>query len=427
MRITIVTVGTRGDVEPFIALGLGLQRAGHIIKIATHGMFESFVRGYGLDFSLISGNVQEAINSAEARGALETSDTSFSFLMEVRQKAAPLVLTAVQELQEACKDAEHLMCTPLTLHITFFLAKEFSLPISVGCVNPAGPTKYFHNVAVPPPAAWLPGFAKSTYNVLSHLIISDLIWQGERPYLHAAWKKVFGHGLPFREPLTPAFKKNPPLMLNAYSNYVLPKPADWSVVQHVTGYWFLKPLQAWSPDDALEKFLAAGDKPVYIGFGSMNSNEYKNGALKNMILETIQRTGKRAVVLNAGLGLVQAELPETIFATGPVPFDYLFQKMAAVVHHGGAGTTAIGLKAGVPNVITPLIFDQRFWAWCAEKTGAAVPAIPWNKLNADNLTQAINTAVSNKDIISKAQEIGERINSENGVDEAVKLFKAFYC
>src|ERR1700719_2433342 len=138
MKITIVTVGTRGDVEPFVALGLGLQKTGHTVKIATHAMFESFIRDNGLDFALISGNVQEAINSAEARQALESSKTSFSFLLEVRRKAAPLVLAAVQELAEACKGADHLMCTPLTLHITYLIAQEFSVPISVGCVSPAG-------------------------------------------------------------------------------------------------------------------------------------------------------------------------------------------------------------------------------------------------------------------------------------------------
>jgi len=426
MKITVVTVGTRGDVEPFVALGLGLQKAGHTIKIATHAMFENFVRGYGLDFALVSGNVQEAINSSEARNALEKSETSFSFLLEVRQKAGPLVLTAVKELLEACKDADHLMCTPLTLHLTFFLAQELSKPISIGCVNPAGATKYFHNIAVPPPAAWLPDFAKRTYNYSSHTIIGDLVWMGERPYLNAAWKTVFGHGLPFREPLTKAFKKNPPLLFNAYSKYVLPKPEDWSEVQLVTGYWFLKPQGEWKADAELENFLASGDKPVYVGFGSMNSNEYKDGALKNMILEAVKRTGKRAVILNSGLDLVQSELPENVFASGPVPFDYLFPKMAALVHHGGAGTTGIALKAGVPSVITPLIFDQRFWAWCAERTGAATTPIPWNKLNVENLTAAIDTAVSNPEIINRAKEIGEKINGENGVEEAVRLFDSYY-
>ena len=173
MQITIVTVGTRGDVEPFVALGIGLQKAGHVVKIATHEMFKDFVTENGLGFALVSGNVQEAINSTEAREALEGSKTSFSFLWQVRSKAAPLVLTAVKELSEACKGADHLMCTPLTLHITFFLAKEFSIPISVGCVNPAGPTRYFHNVVVPPPKEWWPGIAQKVYNVASHLIMAN--------------------------------------------------------------------------------------------------------------------------------------------------------------------------------------------------------------------------------------------------------------
>ena len=130
MKITIVTVGTRGDVEPFVAMGLGLQKAGHSVKIATHAQFESFVREQALDFALISGNVQDAINSEEARKTLEKDQTTFAFIMKVRDKAAPLVLTAVKELAEACKGSDHLMCTPLTMYITFFMAQELSLPLS---------------------------------------------------------------------------------------------------------------------------------------------------------------------------------------------------------------------------------------------------------------------------------------------------------
>jgi UDP:flavonoid glycosyltransferase YjiC (YdhE family) len=426
MQITIVTVGTRGDVEPFVALGTGLQKAGHTVKIATHEMFRTFVTENGLDFALISGNVQEAINSAEAREALEGSKTSFSFLWQVRSKAAPLVLAAVQELSEACKGADHLMCTPLTLHITYFLAKEFSIPISVGCVNPAGPTRYFHNIVVPPAKEWWPGFAKKVYNVASHLVMGELVWQGERPFLHKAWKEVFGHGLPFKEPLGPAFKKNPPLMLYAYSKYLLDKPADWASVQHVTGYWFWKPATQKQLDPDLEAFISNGEKPFYIGFGSMNSDQYKKGVIKKLILETVAKTGKRAVVLNAGLGLVKEELPENIFATEPVPFEFLFPKMAAVVHHGGAGTTAAGLRAGVPSVITPLIYDQRFWSWCVEKTGAGTKPIPWNSLTSDNLSQAILEALNSTEMQTKAHQIGENIRNENGVENAVKLINEYY-
>ena len=426
MRITIVTVGTRGDVEPFVALGVGLQKSGHSVKIATHAMFESFITENGLGFALVSGNVQEAINSDEAREALEGSKTSFSFLLKVRSKAAPLVLTAVKELFEACKDAEHLMCTPLTLHITYFLSKEFSIPISVGCVNPAGPTRHFHCIIVPPAPESLPVIVKRVYNAYSHVIMGKLVWMGQRPLLNEAWKKVFGHGLPINEPLGPAFKKNPRLMLYAYSRHVLDKPADWASVQHVTGYWFLKPDAQQKLTPELEKFIHAGSKPIYIGFGSMNSGQHKKGAIKKLILEAVSKTGQRAVVLNTGLDLVPEELPENIFATAPVPFELLFPKMAAVVHHGGAGTTAAGLRAGVPSVITPLIYDQRFWAWCVEKNGTGTRPIPWSQLTADNLCKGIMEALYSKEIEQRAHETGKAINSEDGVEQAVKLFNQFY-
>ncbi len=427
MKITIVTVGTRGDVEPFVALGCGLQKAGHTVKIATHAAFESFVREYDLDFALISGSVQEAINSTEARETLEKNKTTFAFIMKVRQKAAPLVLTAVKELAEACKGSDHLMCTPLTMYITFFIAQEFSIPLSVGCVSPAGPTRDFHSIIVPPPFAWLPGFAKRAYNFSSHRIMGNLVWQGQRPLLNAAWREVFGHGLPLREPLTAAFTKTPPLMFYAYSKHVLAKPADWSKVQCVTGYWFLKPSHYWKPDAGLEKFLQSGSKPVYIGYGSMNDGQNKNGKIKDLILETVRRAGQRAVVLNADLGWAQNELPENIFVTEPVPFEFLFPKMAAVIHHGGAGTTAAGLRAGVPSVITPLIYDQRFWAWCVENIGAGTKPVAWSRLTPDNLSASISSALTSTDIKNKARLASERINQEDGVAKAVELFNTYYC
>jgi UDP:flavonoid glycosyltransferase YjiC (YdhE family) len=333
----------------------------------------------------------------------------------------------VNELKEACKDADHLMCTPLSLYMTYFLAKEFSKPISVGCVSPAGPTRHFHCVVMSPAATWLPDFLRKTYNVFSHLLVGELSWMGTRPLLNSAWKEVFGHTLPLKEPLAAAFKKNPPLMLYAYSKYILEKPTDWADVQHVSGYWFLKSqVENKLPED-LETFIHTGEKPIYIGYGSMNSADYKQGELKNLILKSIELSGCRAVVLNAGLDLKKEELPKHIFATEPVPFDLLFPKMAAVVHHGGAGTTAAGLKAGVPSVITPLIYDQRFWAWCVAQKGLGSKPIFWNDLTAEKLSDAIKNVLSDEVMKQKAFETGQCIRNENGIEQAVNLFNAYYC
>ncbi|WP_295671281.1 glycosyltransferase, partial [uncultured Mucilaginibacter sp.] len=261
----------------------------------------------------------------------------------------------------------------------------------------------------------------------SHRIMAKLVWLGQRPFLNEAWKRVYGHSLPFNDPIHAAFKKTPPLMFYAYSKHILPKPVDWSEVQCVTGYWFLKAKQEWKPSAELEQFLASGSKPVYIGFGSMNDGRNKSGSIKTLILETVKRTGQRAVLLNAGLGLVQSELPENIFVTEPVPFEYLFPKMAAVVHHGGAGTTAAALRAGVPSVITPLIYDQRFWSWCVENIGAGTTPIAWNKVTVDNLTAGINTALANDDIKNRALQTSERMREENGIEKTIELFNSYYC
>jgi len=425
MKITIVTVGTRGDVEPFVALGEGLKNSGHSVKIATHAMFEGVVKQHGLHFSAVSGNVHEVINSEEGGKALNKDKNTIALALHLRDSAKPLVVNALREIAEACKGADHIICTPVTLHISFFVAREFSIPLSIGSVNPVGPTRYYHNLIFPATPQWWPGLARSIYNVASHVIVDKLVWMAQRPLLNKAWKEVFSATLPLGEPLTPAFKKRPPLVLYGYSKFILPKPADWIETQQVTGYWFIKTSHEWQTPQMLEDFINSGKAPVYIGFGSMNNAQHKKGALKNLILETIKQSGQRAVILNQGLDLNINELPENIFATDPIPFSYLFPKMAAVIHHGGAGTTAAGLKAGAPSIITPVINDQRFWAWRVEQCGVGPKPIPWSKLSVKNLSKTIQIATSDLTIKNKATEMGNRILEEEGVLTAVDVFNEF--
>jgi UDP:flavonoid glycosyltransferase YjiC (YdhE family) len=426
MRLTLVGLGSRGDVEPFVALGEGLQASGHEVTILTHAMFEGMVTSRNLKYRLLSGNVTESLNTKESREVLETGGEAYRLFSKLREDATPHVDTALDEMIEAFKLADHVICSPITLHATCMLADDLGIKYTIAAVNPAGPTRAFHNVLFPPAPEFLPKSMQEFYNVRSHLLTDKFVWSFLKPLMNPVWRKRFGKSLPKKDPLRASFEKNLPLLLFGYSKYVLPKPADWSPLQFVTGYWFLKnPVKSIS-DPELIKFLESGDKPVFIGFGSMNDAEGLGNRLIDMALNVANKTGKRVIILKPAKYELPKEANEKIYLTNPVPFELLFPHLSLAIHHGGAGTTAAGLRAGIPQVITPLISDQRFWSWRVYKLGTGPKPIPWKKLNDKRLIDAVNSVFASSTMASTAKTTGEQIRAEDGVKNAVDIFNSVY-
>jgi UDP:flavonoid glycosyltransferase YjiC (YdhE family) len=202
---------------------------------------------------------------------------------------------------------------------------------------------------------------------------------------------------------------------------VIAPPADWPDYIHVTGYWFLEPPAGWEPPGDLVDFLQAGPPPVYVGFGSMLSRKPEETA--DLVLQALARTGQRAVLSSGWGGLKKEKFPETVFMVGSIPHSWLFPKMAAVVHHGGAGTTGAGLRAGIPSVITPFFGDQPFWGHRVYALGVGPEPIPRKRLTVENLAGAIQRAVSDMAIREKASRLGERIRAEDGIARAVAIIE----
>jgi UDP:flavonoid glycosyltransferase YjiC (YdhE family) len=210
--------------------------------------------------------------------------------------------------------------------------------------------------------------------------------------------------------------------LYGYSPSLLPKPPDWDDRHHVTGYWFLPPPPAWQPPDDLARFVEAGAPPVYIGFGSMRPADPEN--FMRLILRALELSGHRGVVLaREGSGALPRIAAPGVFYVDDVPHSWLFPQMAAVVHHGGAGTTAAGLRAGVPNIVTPFIGDQFAWAEQVTKHGAGPRVASAKQLTAEKLAQAISAAVGDAGIRSRAAALGEKVRAEDGVARAVALIE----
>jgi UDP:flavonoid glycosyltransferase YjiC (YdhE family) len=209
-------------------------------------------------------------------------------------------------------------------------------------------------------------------------------------------------------------------MIYGFSPQVVPPPADWGESVHVTGYWFPEDGD-WKPPPDLLAFIETSPPPLFIGFGSMPVADA--GSTTQLILEAVKRTNQRCVLHTGWAGIGDQPLPDYIYKIQYAPYGWLFPRMAMVIHHGGSGTTAFGLRAGVPSLAVHMLFDQFFWGERIAALGVGPPPIPFRKLTAERLAQAIEFAISDKQMRQRAAELGKKIQAENGIDKAIKIIQ----
>lgn len=411
MQITLLTIGSRGDVQPYVALALGLQRAGHLVTVGTHQEFEAFIRQYGLAFAPVAGNPREIVHSPAGQAWLAAGNNPLTFWGRLRALAEPLARAVMADCLAACRGADLIVAAPLAFLAAYHIADKTGQRLVTAPVQPLHPTRAYPNPLWPP---WPLG---PVYNALSYrLTLWAMSWVGGGPANHIRQHMVAlpperGLGI-----LDRAFERHPHAVYG-YSRHVVPQPADWPATAHVAGYWFLEPPAGWTPPPALVRFLEAGPPPVYVGFGSLVRRDPR--ALTRLVLGALQQTGHRAILLGGWGGLHADDLPHTVHYVDAVPHDWLFPQMRAIVHHGGAGTTAAALRAGVPTVLTPIFSDQPFWAWRVATLGAGPRGLPQDRLTAASLAAALDRAVHDPALRQRAAALGERIRAEDGVGAAV--------
>lgn len=416
MRITIIATGSRGDVEPYVALGRGLKRAGHEVRLLTHQDFEPLVGAQGLELWPVAGKVQEIAQSSEMRDRLE-GGSFLAIMSQMAKEARREGLAFAEAGLAASQDADLLLGGLGGLFVGVALAEKLGIPFLQAYYIPLTPTSAFPSFL----ARGLPSWAGGALNRLSYHLARQVLWQGFRSADGAAREQVLG--LPaasFWGPFQAELLRGTPV-LYGYSPAVIPKPPDWAANVHVTGYWFLDPADDWTPPPELATFLTDGPPPVYVGFGSMSSRNPEETA--EMILRALAQSGQRAVMLAGWGGLRAQTVPDTVFTVDSVPFSWLFPRMAAVVHHGGAGTTAAGLRAGVPSIVVPFFGDQPFWGQRVEDLGVGPEPIPRKRLTAESLAQALRRAVTDETMRQRAADLGARIRAEDGIANAVAIVR----
>jgi sterol 3beta-glucosyltransferase len=406
MRILIMTMGTRGDVQPYIALALGLSRAGHSVTLATLTAFEDMVREHGLAFAPLRGDFLEMLQTPQGKAAVVGKANP----LELWRQARPRLRRLLDEQPEAARGADAIIFHPKTMGGQS-LAERFDVPGIMALLQPLyAPTRTFASMLMP--ADNLGG----ALNLASHRLTNWAMGAAVSGVLNRWREESLGLG-PVRDQLT--LHGRPLPRIYGYSPQVLPAPPDWAPECAVAGYWFLERAPDWRPPERLEAFLQDGPPPVYVGFGSMPSRDAQ--AQTRLVLEALAQSGQRGVLATGWGGLAAADVPADVYLLDAAPHDWLFPRVAAVVHHGGAGTTAAGLRAGVPNVICPFFGDQPFWGRRVAALGVGPQPCPQQRLSVGRLAEAIRAAVEDSAMRERAAVLGARIRAEDGVARAVEL------
>ncbi len=414
MRVLLFGFGSRGDVQPFIALGKGLQAAGYEVAVAAGINFKDWIEREGLGYETIHVDVEAFMNTDIGKEWLgASSHNPQQELKNMRAMTNAIASDVTDDILAMLERHEVFVSGVLTVEAMGAAADKLGKKHVLGLMSPFAPTRSG--------AAGMQALIQrgnSPLNWLWGYVIEAMMFTVLRAPSDGVRSRL---GMRKSTPadFMRAWNRTPTLF--GVSPLVVPPPPDWGPQIHTTGYWFLNASDDWQPSPALANFLAAGEKPVYIGFGSM-SNRDPEGTLR-LLLDGLAKSGQRGVIHSGWAGLKADQLPPNVFMLDTVPHDWLFPRMAAVVHHGGAGTTGAALRAGVPSLIVPHIGDQPYWGRRVRELGVGAAPIPRHKLTSENLAAAIREMVGDKAMRQRAAALGEGIRKEDGIGNAVRAFR----
>ncbi|KAK0249750.1 hypothetical protein LTR35_011714 [Friedmanniomyces endolithicus] len=453
MNVVIHVVGSRGDVQPFVALGKVLKDTyGHRVRLATHPVFKEFVTENGLEFFSIGGDPAKLMAfMVKNPGLMPGFDSLRTGEVGKRRKEVAEYLKGSwrscfeagnglgpEATDETIEDwtAHHPATTgdesnkpfvadciianpPSFAHV--HCAEKLGIPLHIMFTMPYSPTQAF-----PHPLANIQSSNAdpNLTNYMTYALIDLLTWQGLGDVINRFRQKSLG-----LEPISLVWA---PGMLQrlrlphtyCWSPALIPKPKDWAQHISISGFFFLNLATNYTPEPALQAFLDEGPPPVYIGFGSIVLDD-PNGMTK-VLFEAIKKSGQRALVSKGwgGMGADELGKPDGVFMLGNVPHDWLFKHVSCVVHHGGAGTTAAGITAGRPTIVVPFFGDQPFWGSMVARAGAGPEPIPNKELTADRLAKAIEFCLRPESQM-RAQELADKIASESGTNVGAQSFHQF--
>ena len=409
MRITMMAIGSTGDVRPFIILGKELTRRGHQVTIAAFSRFAVSVKENNLSFFPVNGDAEAFMESI-----MQPDTNGISYIPRFEKEIRQTVPSLIRDFEESCREAEALVCNFFGT-VFYSIAEKYGIPCIQTYYFPMDPTpdmpiSSFRHQNM---GRWI---NKATYRV-GYLLIGTV----EKRYL-SLWRSE--NNLTVRKPRTyPDYRigNHTVPVIYALSSHLIHRPPEWPDYIHMSGFWFEEALPAgWVPPADLEAFLSEGDPPLYIGFGSMSGR--KMNRLFAVILRALHATGIRAVI-STGWQNNSFSSTRQVFFTGYIPHDWLFPRVRAVIHHGGCGTTAAGLRFGRPTLIIPFAGDQPFWGYHVYHAGCGPKPIPLSDLSVAKLTKSILNLVNQRKYQENAARVARLLASENGTKNAADIIE----
>jgi sterol 3beta-glucosyltransferase len=411
MTILLLTQGSRGDVQPMIALAQRLAQSGYTVTLGAPPEFAHLAKAYGIAFRSVGISISERLKSKEGKAVLQ-SDNIFRRIRFVRQLQWEMADKVSHESWQAAQGA-HAVLYWTGMIAGYTVAEKLGIPCAEVAPFPARPTRAF--------SPFLIGGGKDRGPHLNRLmwqVNTQIIWQLVRRGVNEQRRMLDLPPFPLFGPHQ-VLTKVP--VFHAYSPGVVPRPADWPEQASVTGFFYAEPPPNWQPPAPLCHFLEQGAPPVYIGFGSMP--DLTSESTRDLIIQALTRTNQRGVVQQNLIG--DGALPETIHAVDSIPHSWLFPRMAAAVHHGGAGTTAMALRSGIPSIIKPVSGDQPAWARQVQRLGVGPAPLPRQGMRAEQLADAITITLNDARMRQRASDLGRSLRAEDGLQQTTELFTRY--
>jgi UDP:flavonoid glycosyltransferase YjiC (YdhE family) len=408
MHVVLLSVGSRGDVQPFVALGVGLKARGHEVTLAAPAALRPLVERAGLAYRLAPGDPDGFFRMPEVIDALQRSPSFKNMLKGMPKAPESYEQQVVDAIHDAAEGADLIVNAPLTLAAAYGRPPAPWASVSWW---PNGSTSAFP--AVESGQRRL-GLLTPLYNRYTHRRAARDEWNWRRREVDGYRTRLglppFGAKSPF-----PRLGHERPYLF-PFSPSVLPKPSDWPEYSQVTGYWFWD--QTGERPAELQAFLAEGKPPVALTFGSTWPLHRQERVLE-FTLKAVRNAGRRLIMVGGPDGA----LPDDVFRLNQVDYAWLFPRTAAVIHHGGAGTTAEVVRAGVPQVIVPVFADHPFWAARLFEAGVAARPVPMAQFSQAGLVQSVRQAVTDTGMAVRARRLGESVAKERGVDNACDILE----
>jgi len=416
VKITLLTAGSRGDVQPYVALGKGLKTAGHQVKLATHEGFREMVQEYGMEYAQVA-QPSTVLSSSDLWGRWQRSGDDFLryiyYFFRVSRNARAVIEAMMNDFWLACQGAD-LVVSSTSGFGGPQIAEYLGIHHCWALFQPMSRTRSFPHFMTP--NGWNLG---GPLNYCTYLLAERVYWLLFKPVLND-WLGRYFERPPMRRPHPDTFLgEKPSMVLYGFSRHIVPCPPDWGDNIKVCGFWNLEPPGGWIPTTELTAFLNNGPPPVYFSLAGVKYTSWQK--LVKIVIDALQLTNQRGLIYIGPWDAEEFTWPETVMPVRAIPHNWLLPQVAAMVHHGGAGTTASGLRAGVPAMGIPGFWDQPFWSRRIHELGAGPKPIFPRRLNTERLSEAIKTMSTDEGMKKKAKVIGEKMQNEHGVENAVRF------